>query len=87
MSQLKPALRRYLGHALGIDTSALDDDAELFSSGLIDALSVLGLVRFIERRAGVTIVVDAITLENFDSLSRIEYFVDELRSMQDAQRL
>jgi len=85
MTQLKHALRQYLGRTLGIDTRELHDDTELFSSGLVDALSVLELVSFIEHYSGVSITPDAVTLANFDSLARIERFVAELQGKRPEQ--
>ena len=63
-----------------VDRSSLDDNAGLFSSGLIDSLSVMELVCFVEREIGRTVPPFEITLENFDSVNRIVRFAETLTS-------
>ena len=78
MGDLRQALRHALVTQFRVDQKSLDDDTELFSSGLIDSLSVMDLVCFVEEKIGKTVPATAITLENFDSIARIEKFVNSL---------
>lgn len=60
----------YLARDLGI-AEPVDAETELFSSGLLDSVSMIGLITFIEEKTRATIPATDVTLENFDSISRI----------------
>jgi acyl carrier protein len=75
MEHLKKALHRELVACFNIRVP-LDDDTELFSSGLIDSLNVMELVTFVEGEIGRTIPPAEITLENFDTINRIARFLN-----------
>jgi acyl carrier protein len=81
MNDLRRALRTELVTHFRIDGKGLDDDTALFSSGLIDSLSVMDLVCFVEREIGRPVPPAEITFENFDSIARITAFV---RTLTDA---
>jgi acyl carrier protein len=74
MEELNKALRGALASRFGI----LEDDTALFSDGLMDSLSVIELVSFIEKQIGCAIPPAEITLQNFDSISRIMRFISRL---------
>ncbi|MTH35108.1 acyl carrier protein [Paracoccus limosus] len=67
----------YLKNDLNIE-EALDGDTELFSSGLLDSVSMVSLITFIEERTGATIQPGDVTLDNFDTVERIRAYVDSL---------
>ncbi|WP_029619368.1 phosphopantetheine-binding protein [Pseudorhizobium marinum] len=46
----------------------------LFSSGLLDSVSMVGLLGFIEQASGMVIRTEDVTLENFDTPARILAF-------------
>jgi acyl carrier protein len=68
-------LRRYLYEKQGLEPEDFDDDTLLFSSGLIDSFSMVGLIMFIEDTAGLRVHPVDVTLDNFDSINRILAFV------------
>jgi len=72
------ALRAALVAQFGADAASLDDDTKLFTGGLIDSLSVMDLVTFVERELGKRVPPAAITLENFDSIAQIVAFARTL---------
>jgi D-alanine--poly(phosphoribitol) ligase subunit 2 len=78
MNDLKQTLRIALVTQFKVDRDSLDDNTELFSSGLIDSLSVMDLVCFVEREIGHSVPPADITLENFNSVSRIVAFAHTL---------
>ena len=78
MSDFKQALHTALVTQFRIDRNGLDDHSALFSSGLVDSLGVMDLVGFVEGQIGQPVPVEAITLENFDSIARIVAFVRKL---------
>ena len=77
MDELKRTLRSELSTRFGV-RKAIDDDTELFSSGLIDSLGVMELVNIVEEQIGVAIPPSELILENFDSISRICEFAKRL---------
>ncbi len=83
MTDLKHALRAALVTRFRIDASKLDEDTRLFSGGLIDSLSVMDLVTFVESEIGQPVPPAAITLENFDSIARIAAFAQILTSSRN----
>jgi acyl carrier protein len=78
VNDLKEALRTVLVTQFRIDRNSLDDNTGLFSGGLIDSLSVMDLVCFVEGQIGKAITPTEITLENFDSIARIIAFAHKL---------
>ena len=77
MEELSMALRRALISRFGV-RQALEDDTALFSAQLINSLNVMELVCFVEEQLGCAIPPAEITLENFDSISRIVRFASKL---------
>jgi acyl carrier protein len=64
----------FLREGLNVD-GPVEGETELFSSGLLDSVSMVGLIGFIEEKARVTIQPSDVTLENFDSIARIVDYV------------
>ena len=79
-------LRRYLHEKQGLEPEDFEDDTLLFSSGLIDSFSMVGLIMFIEDTAGLRVHPADVTLDNFDSIDRILAFV-EARGASAAGRI
>jgi len=78
MQDFKHALRNALITQFKIDRGSLDDGIGLFSGGLLDSLSVMDLVCFVESKIGQAVPPADITLENFDSIEKIAAFVRTL---------
>lgn len=66
-------LMAYLKDSLNFGDD-LDAETELFSTGALDSVSMLDLIAFVEESAGFEIRAEDVTLENFDSASRILRF-------------
>ena len=64
---------------LFLDTTGIDSDTPLFSSGLIDSFSLAILIVAIEEKARVRLHPLDITLDNLDSIERILRFVTKDR--------
>lgn len=77
MSLTEDDLTVYLREQLNID-QPVDGDTELFSSGLLDSVSMVNLITFIEEKSRVIVQPGDVTLENFDSISRIVAYVRSL---------
>ncbi|ABL69396.1 acyl carrier protein [Paracoccus denitrificans] len=77
MSLSKDELIRYIRSELNIDT-VLEGDTELFSTGMLDSVAMVGLISFVEQHAGVRVQPGDVTLENFDSVDAILAYVQSL---------
>jgi acyl carrier protein len=55
----------------------LADDAQLISDGVMNSLSTLKLVSFIEESFGVELAAHEISVEYLDSIDQIVAFLDE----------
>lgn len=69
-------LLAYLNDTLSIGDA--DSEIELFSSGLLDSVSMVNLLAFIEEATGTAIRGEDVTLENFDTPARILRFAEAI---------
>ncbi|WP_199258426.1 acyl carrier protein [Paracoccus binzhouensis] len=77
MSLSKQALISYVQTELNLD-QPIDGDTELFSTGMLDSVSMVGLIGFVESKAGVHVQPGDVTLDNFDTIDAILAYVDSL---------
>lgn len=77
MSLSKDDLIRYIRSELNIDMP-LDGDTELFSTGMLDSVAMVGLIAFVEDKAGARVQPGDVTLENFDTVDAILAYVQSL---------
>lgn len=66
----------FISEDAGIEPSEIGNDTLLFSEGFIDSFTMSSVLAFIEEQKGIQIEMSDVTLENFDSVSRILAFVD-----------
>jgi acyl carrier protein len=67
----------FIREGLNIDTP-IDSETELFSTGLLDSVSMVSLIGYIEEKVRITVQPGDVTLENFDSVQRIADYVRNL---------
>jgi acyl carrier protein len=67
-----------LGRTNG-SAAPLAPDEDLLGGGLLDSLGVMSLVFFIERELGVRVPPEDVTIENFQTLERIDAYVARRR--------
>ncbi|HUE84739.1 MAG TPA: acyl carrier protein [Vicinamibacterales bacterium] len=73
---MRERLARYIAtELLNQSDLVIGDDEDLLTSGLLDSLSVMSVVYFIEQEAGIDIPAEDVTIENFESLSAIDTYV------------
>jgi acyl carrier protein len=65
---------------LFVEVSEVGEQTPLFSAGVIDSFSLVGLISELERRAGFRVAPLDITLENFDTIERIVGFVGQQKT-------
>ncbi len=73
---IKQKIRELICDKAWLEQSELMDDAALFSTGLIDSVDLLELVTLIEMEQQIKIKIGQLTLENFDTIDRIIYFLE-----------
>lgn len=71
------SLRSHLAAALPRD--AVPERLSILETILLDSLSVMSVVYFIEQEAGIDIPAEDVTIENFESLSAIAAYVRRRR--------
>ena len=76
MSFNQEQIMEYLRSDLAIEVDDLDGETPLFSSGIIDSFVLISLMTFIESEGGVRIAPSDVNLANFDSISRIQDYVN-----------
>ena len=75
MSPFAAALRDWLVAEQGLAPAGLGPDTPLFSSRLLDSLALVDLLAWVEAFSGVRIGWMDVSLENLDSIARIEALV------------
>lgn len=65
----------YMRDELGVDTSDIEADTLLFSSGIIDSFALVSVITFIESNCNFRMSPADVNLENMDSIGRILAFV------------
>ena len=71
MPLTRDALIGHIVGELGLDQDEFDDDTLLFSNGVLDSFSMINIIAFIEKQAGIRVGATEVTLENLDSISRM----------------
>jgi len=66
-AQVKDALRAFIADATSVST--IDDDADLFESGLVNSLFAIQLMTFIEKSFSIEVGVDDLDMDNFRSIA------------------
>jgi acyl carrier protein len=77
MDNIKEELRQYvLSEFLpGEKASNLRDDTPLRTSGILDSVSTLRVVGFVEEHYGIEVEAHEASVENFDSINSIAAFI------------
>lgn len=73
MDQLKAQVWEVFEGELGLQPP--DADTDLFASGIMDSLTFVNLLVCLERRFGLTVRLESLELENFQSVTRIARFI------------
>jgi acyl carrier protein len=77
MDNIREELRQYILSEFlpGENPSNLRDDTPLRTSGILDSMSTLRLVDFVEQHYGIDVEAHEAGVENFDSIATIASFV------------
>ena len=73
---MKERLARYIASdILNESDRVIGDDEDLLASGLLDSLSVMSVIHFIEHDLGIDVPAEYVTIENFVSLRAIDAYL------------
>jgi len=74
---IESSLKDFIVNEIGVrsDLSPIGDDTKLIESGVLDSLSVLKLVMFIEEKFGIKVGADEVVSDNFETLDAMASFV------------
>ncbi|MGJ3254966.1 MAG: acyl carrier protein [Alcanivorax sp.] len=71
----KAGLHHVVAELAFMDKNEISNDTALFSGGLIDSVSLLEIVVYLEKTYGIKVAGTELALENFDSLDNISGFI------------
>jgi acyl carrier protein len=71
--EIRDAVRRHLAERLvpGDDPSSLADDRPLITGGLMDSITTVALITFLEQEYGVTFEAHEIGIDHLDTVALI----------------
>jgi acyl carrier protein len=75
VSLTKEILLDYFRDQLNVDTSQIQDDTPLFSSGMVDSFAIVELIMHLGQYTGTPLGPEDIDLENLDTINRIMAYV------------
>lgn len=77
MVDVRAMVRKHIleHHFVGAQDYALRDDEPLISGGIIDSVSVIELIHFIEEEFDIEFMPREVDLDQFDTLERIDRVV------------
>lgn len=70
---VKATIREFITSAISVPN--LDDDADLFESGIVNSLFAVQLMTFIEKTFAIEVGMDDLDMANFKSVSATAGFV------------
>ncbi len=76
MALTREALVAYISDEFGVGAGELSDGSPLFSSGVLDSFSLVDIVTFMEKEAGIKINALEVSLDNLDTVDRMMVFVE-----------
>ena len=71
--QIRETIRGFILSSIRV--TRLDDDANLFESGIVNSLFAVQLMTFVEKTFGIEVDMDDLDIENFKSLDATTAFV------------
>lgn len=80
--QVETKIKNYIAQNLlfSADGFTHADDASFLQEGIIDSLSVMHLVEYVEKEFSISVAQPEVIPDNFDSVTRLAAFVRRKRS-------
>ncbi|ENU36993.1 MULTISPECIES: acyl carrier protein [Acinetobacter] len=70
-TQFSQEIITFLEEATKAEKGNIEMSTELIDSGIVDSLSIVGLIAFLEKKMNKTILYEEINLEDFSSVKNI----------------
>jgi acyl carrier protein len=83
--EIKQTVRRFILRSVAL--TRLDDDDDLFESGVVNSLFAVQLMTFIEKTYGIQVAMEDLEIENFKSLNATTAFVVRKKALAHAAAL
>jgi acyl carrier protein len=77
-ADIKTVVRRFITSSITIP--GLDDDDNLFETGIVNSLFAVQLMTFVEKTFAIEVEIDDLDIDNFKSLSATAAFVIRKRA-------
>lgn len=76
-TDMKEKIRTYIYENILNEETEITDDTTLYTSGLITSMGHLKLVNYLERTFDVSIPMNELTMDNFDTVNLITQFIQD----------
>jgi len=67
-----------------ISIPALDDDFDIFETGIVNSLFAIELMTFLEKAFNIKVTMDDLDMENFKSVNATSQFVQRKEELKSA---
>ena len=78
MNSLAGALTDFIQGEVVLDEVAVGNDTDLLLTGAVDSLGVIRITHWIEEQTGCAVDPGDVTLENFQTVSKMSAYIDSL---------
>lgn len=82
----RDAVLRFVRSELAYDDADVGESTDLIGAGVIDSMSLLRLVSFLEERFGIEVDDESLVPDNFRSIESIESYVRSARAAAEPGR-
>lgn len=76
MQFIKDELKRFLADKVKISPEDLDDNTEIYTSGLFTSLTVVELIAHIESNFSFEVYPSDLTMENFNDIQSVSKYIE-----------
>lgn len=76
MSEVKNVLTTYLNETLDVKVENLEHGYQLLENGLIDSLTIVQLISFLEEKFNIDLVDSDFDISNFNTIESMVSFVE-----------
>lgn len=79
---MKEQIKNYVVEASLSDASQIDDDTQIFESGLLDSMGLLFLIEFLKENFSIEVNDEELNPHNFESINSIVAFVNSKQKIE-----
>ncbi|MCB0473217.1 MAG: acyl carrier protein [Flavobacteriaceae bacterium] len=73
---MKSEIKKYIIEASMTDSKNIDDNTQIFETGLLDSMGLLFLIEFLKEKYNVEVNDEELNPKNFESINSIVAFVN-----------